>query len=302
MLQEMVLLIQSDDQTDGKELTLRYELAILSASINFRSLIANCGCFLAAWKGYAIAGVMLCLSLTQTLVETHYNFKMNQIGIRARGSLMTKVHNKAVRLSEPAFQRIGVGKIVNLVQIDCMKFSWAMYVLHMMWSLPLMLVIAVVLLYQQVCLSLSFRCISLPFTVLSLPFTAVLLQLGVAAFVGLGVMLIFSPLNMKMMQNQFKFQKRTVERRDKRVELLTELLQGMKLIKLLGWENQMSKQLDHKREHELASVKANALSQAVSTCIWICAPILVNVGEAAIMHHLGFHLWPLHSLWLCLSL
>ena len=88
MLQAMVLLIQGDD-ADG------------------------------AWKGFVISGAMLCLSLSQTLVETHYNYKMNQIGIRARGALMTKVHNKAVRLSEPAFQRIGVGKIVNLVQIDC---------------------------------------------------------------------------------------------------------------------------------------------------------------------------------------
>ena len=39
---------------------------------------------------------------------------------------------------------------------------------------------------------------------------------------------------MAIMRRQFKFQKQTVERRDKRVELLTELLQGIKLIKLLG--------------------------------------------------------------------
>jgi hypothetical protein len=42
------------------------------------------------------------------------------------------------------------------------------------------------------------------------------------------------PVNMRIMQGQFKYQKRITERRDERVELLTELLQGMKLIKLLG--------------------------------------------------------------------
>ena len=72
-------------------------------------------------------------------------------------------------------------------------------------------------------------------------------QLGAAGFVGLFIMILMMPVNMRVMQGQFKFQKRITERRDERVELLTELLQGMKLIKLLGWEREMADSLDKKR-------------------------------------------------------
>ena len=52
------------------------------------------------------------------------------IGMNARGALTVAVFNKAMKLSEPAYQRIGIGKVVNLVQIDCMKFSWAACAFH----------------------------------------------------------------------------------------------------------------------------------------------------------------------------
>ena len=169
-----------------------------------------------AWHGYVIAACMLGASVVQTAFDVHYQYQMNLIGLRIRGGLMGKVFQKAMRLSEPAYQRVGIGKIVNLVQIDCMKFSWAMWCIHALWAMPIMLVIAIVMLCDQ---------------------------LGAAGFVGLFIMILMMPVNMRVMQGQFKFQKRITERRDERLELLTELLQGMKLIKLLGWEREMADSL-----------------------------------------------------------
>ena len=75
--------------------------------------------------------------------------QMNVLGLRARGSLMCKVFQKAMLLSEPAYQRVGIGKIVNLVQIDCTKFTWALWCLHALWAMPVMLVIAIGLLVNM---------------------------------------------------------------------------------------------------------------------------------------------------------
>ena len=68
-----------------------------------------------AWLGYVIAAGMLTASVFQTGFDVHYNYQMNVLGLRVRGGMMGKVFQKATRLSEPAFQRVGVGKIVNLV-------------------------------------------------------------------------------------------------------------------------------------------------------------------------------------------
>ena len=66
-----------------------------------------------AWHGYIIAAGMLAASIVQTGFDVHYQYQMNLLGLRVRGGLMCKVFEKAVRLSEPAFQRVGVGKIVR---------------------------------------------------------------------------------------------------------------------------------------------------------------------------------------------
>lgn len=102
-----------------------------------------------AWHGYVIAVAMLVSALTQTAIDVHYNYQMNVLGLRARGGLMCKVFQKAMRLSEPASQRVGIGKIVNLVQIDCTKFTWALWCLHALWAMPVMLVIAIGLLVNM---------------------------------------------------------------------------------------------------------------------------------------------------------
>lgn len=213
-----------------------------------------------AWHGYVIAISMLAASVVQTAFDVHYNYQMNVLGLRVRGGMMGKVFQKAMRLSEPAFQRVGIGKIVNLVQIDCMKFSWALWCVHALWAMPIMLVVAIVMLCRM---------------------------LGAAGFVGLIIMVAMMPINMRIMQGQFKYQKRITERRDERIELLTEMLQGMKLIKLLGWEQQMADKLDEKREEELKAIRLNTLLEAGSTLMWIGLPVVVNVATFTVYVLLG---------------
>ncbi len=213
-----------------------------------------------AWLGYLIAAGMLIASVFQTGFDVHYNYQMNILGLRVRGGMMGKVFQKATRLSEPAFQRVGVGKIVNLVQIDCMKFSWALWCVHALWAMPIMLIVAISLLCNM---------------------------LGAAGFVGLIIMVLMMPVNMRIMQGQFKYQKRITERRDERVELLTELLQGMKLIKLLGWEQQMADKLDEKREEELKAIRTKVFLEAGSTIMWVGLPVFVNVATFTVYVLLG---------------
>jgi ATP-binding cassette subfamily C (CFTR/MRP) protein 1 len=213
-----------------------------------------------AWLGYLIAAAMLTASIFQTGFDVHYNYQMNVLGLRVRGGMMGKVFKKATRLSEPAFQRVGVGKIVNLVQIDCMKFSWALWCVHALWAMPIMLIVAISLLCDM---------------------------LGAAGFVGLIIMVLMMPVNMRIMQGQFKYQKRITERRDERVELLTELLQGMKLIKLLGWEQQMADKLDEKRQEELQAIRTKVFLEAGSTIMWVGLPVFVNVATFTVYVLLG---------------
>jgi ATP-binding cassette subfamily C (CFTR/MRP) protein 4 len=84
------------------------------------------------------------------------------------------------------------------MQIDATKLMWSAFYLHWMWSAPLQLTICSYLLYEQ---------------------------LGPAAFVSLGIMIAMGPVNVFVMKVAVRYQRQTMERRDKRVKTLTELLQ-----------------------------------------------------------------------------
>jgi ABC-type multidrug transport system fused ATPase/permease subunit len=94
-----------------------------------------------------------------------------------------------------------------------MKIGWSLYVLHNAWCLPTLFVAGIALLYFQV---------------------------GAAAFGSIGVLLLLFLPNSFVMSKGMGFIKSTFSLRDKRVRLLTEYLQGIRLIKLLAWEDEMA--------------------------------------------------------------
>ena len=75
--------------------------------------------------------------------------------------------------------------------------------------------------------------------------------LGVAGLAGAVIMAVSVPLNMKIGRVMGRFTKRTMAARDKRVKFTTELLQGMRLLKLFSWEDSL-----------LAQARGGALSAA----------------------------------------
>ena len=98
------------------------------------------------------------------------------------------------------------GQIKNMMAIDAQRISDSAWMLHEVWSIPCMLVLCTVLLYQAI---------------------------GVAAFTGFGVMAVLLPFNMYIARNWEELDKNIQESRDTRVKLLREVLNGVKIVKCL---------------------------------------------------------------------
>ncbi|VDN42048.1 unnamed protein product [Gongylonema pulchrum] len=65
--------------------------------------------------------------------------------------------------------------------------------------------------------------------------------------------------------------------KDERLKLMSEILNGMKVIKFYAWEESMKKLVLEIREKEISVLREIALYNAAISLTWSCAPFLVAV-------------------------
>lgn len=66
--------------------------------------------------------------------------------------------------------------------------------------------------------------------------------------------------------------------KDSRIKLMSEILNGIKVLKLYAWEPSFLEQVEGIRQSELQLLRKGAYLQAISTFIWVCTPFLVRLS------------------------
>lgn len=67
--------------------------------------------------------------------------------------------------------------------------------------------------------------------------------------------------------------------KDARIKLMNEVLNGMKVLKLYGWEPPFQDKILDIRENELDVLKKTNYLNAISSFTWSCAPFLVSTDQ-----------------------
>lgn len=76
----------------------------------------------------------------------------------------------------------------------------------------------------------------------------------------------------KMKALQFK----QMENKDERIKLISELLCGIKVLKLYAWEPIFEKQIMQIREKEIELLRKVIYLRSAVSFVWCCAPFLVK--------------------------
>ena len=92
-----------------------------------------------------------------------------KITFHARSAVLSMVYRKALRLSNNARREFTLGEITNFMSVDAQRILDGLPMVSQVWSSPLSLVLAMVLLYRE---------------------------LGPSSFAGVAVLAIITPLNM----------------------------------------------------------------------------------------------------------
>ena len=141
------------------------------------------------------------------------------------------------------------GSLTNYISTDCVVTYPAALFANMCWAGPVAI----------------FACIFLMY-----------LDLGAAAFIVFFLMMLLFPYQYLTMRLQQYYRRETLRCTDQRLKYTTQLLSGIRVIKLYAWEEPLTRRLNALRQEELYYQRILLLIKNFTMAILMCYPFLVT--------------------------
>jgi hypothetical protein len=107
------------------------------------------------------------------------------------------------------------------------------------------------------------------------------MELGIAALLAFGLMMILMPLQYFSAKAIGVVRGHAATKTDHRVKLVSELLQGVRLVKLQAWEQPMAEALRQARAEELVYVRLGNLLTSLSEVMVFIWPAIVTYATVS---------------------
>ncbi|KHN70623.1 Multidrug resistance-associated protein 1 [Toxocara canis] len=202
------------------------------------------------WIGIAISLSMFFVALFQSFILHQYFHTMFSLGMNIRSVLTSTVYAKALALSNSARKNRTVGEIVNLMSVDIQRIQDMTSFVMLFWSAPLQVILSIYFLWRL---------------------------LGISVIAGLFILVAMIPFNSWISVKMRSCQVEQMKHKDERLKLMSEILNGIKVLKLYAWEKSMQRIILEIRQKEILVLRRLAFYNAVITLSWSCAPFLVAV-------------------------
>ncbi|KAG0214378.1 hypothetical protein BGX28_002195 [Mortierella sp. GBA30] len=181
----------------------------------------------APWIGFGLLIAVFTSSVIAALFDAQFQNINFNCSLKARGVFVNLIYRKSLRLSTTNKQE-GMGSLVNHMSTDVDKVVALFQVIHYLWSSIVEIVIAVVLLYNEV---------------------------RYAMFASLGVIVIILGISASSSPHIGKHYVAMMMFSDQRMKLITELVTSVKSIKLYGWESYFTSKITTARNLQLLELR-----------------------------------------------
>lgn len=116
--------------------------------------------------------------------------------------------------------------------------------------------------------------------------------LGFTAFISVGLLLLMVPLTRKVAKSFSVLDEELMRHRDERVTLMSQVLNGIRVVKYFAWEKSISQEVGTVRSKELKSRKRLARAEAVATLSYVAVSTIVLFASLGFHTYRGFALTP----------
>ncbi|GAB0087981.1 hypothetical protein DMENIID0001_023540 [Sergentomyia squamirostris] len=204
-------------------------------------------------------GIIL-LNIFGVFTSNHITFFGCHNGMKVRVAVCSVVYRKALRLSRAALGNVAPGKVVNLLSNDVNRFDMVSVFVNWLWSAPLLALTIGYILYKLV---------------------------GVPGLVGIGIVLIFMPLQSFTGRLASKYRLQTALKTDERVRFIDEVISGVQVIKIYAWEKPISFLITTARRYELSVIRKCANLRGVYMAFSLFTTRLALFGAMVVMTIMG---------------
>ncbi|KAI4368065.1 hypothetical protein MLD38_016670 [Melastoma candidum] len=215
--------------------------------------------------GYIYAFLMFIAVSCGVICDAQYLQNAFRVGFRLRSTVVAAIFRKSLRLTHEGRKRFQLGKITNMMTTDANTLQQVCQQLHNLWSAPFRIMVAMVLLYQQ---------------------------LGVASLLGSLMLVLMIPVQTLIISKMRKLTKEGLQRTDKRVSLMNEILAAMDIVKCYAWEKSLQSRVHAIRNEELSWFRRAQLLSAFNNFILNSIPVVVTVVSFGTFTLLGGDLTP----------
>eukprot|EP00977_Amphora_coffeiformis_P023284 scaffold12881_cov177-Amphora_coffeaeformis.AAC.3 len=172
-------------------------------------------------------------------------------GVILRGALINVLYGHVLRLTPQGRAGLTTGEVTTLVAVDTQKLYEVTQEANMIWSLPLSVLLVTVFLMAI---------------------------MGPVTLIGIFILLLFVPMASFVTNKMLQVRQERVKVTDKRIEIASNMLQGMKTAKLNNYEKNYLDKATAVRNEELRLLRKELAIWAVTLVMTVISPVLATAG------------------------
>ncbi|XP_036687855.1 multidrug resistance-associated protein 4 isoform X7 [Balaenoptera musculus] len=205
----------------------------------------------ALYEAYGYAGVLSACTLVLAILHHLYFYHVQCAGMRLRVAMCHMIYRKALRLSNLAMGKTTTGQIVNLLSNDVNRFDQVTIFLHFLWAGPLQAIIVTILLWMEV---------------------------GISCLAGMAVLIILLPLQSCIGKLFSSLRSKTAAFTDTRIRTMNEVITGIRIIKMYGWEKSFADLITSLRRKEISKILRSSYLRGMNLAsFFVASKIIVFV-------------------------
>ncbi|KAJ0481794.1 putative ABC-type xenobiotic transporter [Helianthus annuus] len=201
-------------------------------------------------QGSVLVAAFLVSKIIECFAHRHWCFKLQQVGIKTRSTIVAIIYQKGLTIFGEAKQGSSSGEIINFMAVDAERIGDYAWYMHDFWLAFVQVGIALVLLYKN---------------------------LGLAFIASLITTILVLLVNLPLGNILEKLQEDLMKSKDKRMKATSEILRNMRILKLQGWEMKFLSKIVKLRHEEEGALKKYMYTSSMTSFISWGAPIVVAV-------------------------
>ncbi|XP_046744998.1 ATP-binding cassette sub-family C member 4-like [Diprion similis] len=187
------------------------------------------------------ATFLILIILANVILFQHVRLRSLEVGMRMRVACCSLIYRKLLRLNLASINNIAAGRVANLISNDVARFDLVMRFIHFIWIMPLQLLVVGYVMWQYI---------------------------GVVAVVGIAAIMIQTmPLQVYVGHLTAKFRSKIAAKTDERVQLMSDLISGIEVVKMYAWEKPFEQEVSKIRKLEVKLISVTLYLSGILTSI-----------------------------------